>query len=222
VVITVGVLILLNLLGVAITPILTALGIGGLAVALALQDTLANFFAGFYISLAGQIRVGDYIRMEAGGEGYVADITWRSTTIRTLSNNLIIVPNSKLGQAIVTNFNFPEKRMALSIQVPASFHADPDLVERVLLEEASRAAAEVPGLLAAPEPSVRLIPGFGDSSLQYSLNFHVAEFVDQYLAQHELRKRVLKRFQAEKIEIPFPIRTVRLERAADGEPANPA
>ncbi|MBV8729234.1 MAG: mechanosensitive ion channel, partial [Acidobacteriia bacterium] len=109
-VLIIGVLVVLNQLRISITPILTALGVGGLAVALALQDTLANLFAGFYVAVAGQVRVGDYIKMDSGSEGYVADITWRSTTIRTLGNNLIIVPNSKLAQAIVTNYHLPEKR----------------------------------------------------------------------------------------------------------------
>jgi len=106
---TLGILILLNHIGVDIRPLLTALGVGGLAVALALQDTMANLFAGFYISVAGQIRLGDYIKLNSGEEGYVVDITWRSTTMRALTNNLIFVPNSKLGQANVTNFNLPEK-----------------------------------------------------------------------------------------------------------------
>jgi small-conductance mechanosensitive channel len=82
----IGLLIVLNTLGISITPILTALGVGGLAVALALQDTLSNLFAGFYISLAGQIRIGDYVKLDSGEEGYVTDISWRSTTIRALAN----------------------------------------------------------------------------------------------------------------------------------------
>jgi small-conductance mechanosensitive channel len=91
---TVGVLILLNLLGISITPILTALGVGGLAVALALQDTLSNLFAGFYVSLAGQVRVNDYIKLESGEEGYVQDISWRSTSIRALANQCHLLRES--------------------------------------------------------------------------------------------------------------------------------
>src|SRR5271168_3645884 len=82
-----GLLFLLNYLRVDIRPLLTALGVGGLAVALALQDTLANLFAGLYISVSSQIRVGDYVKLNTGEEGYVSDITWRSTTLRSLSNN---------------------------------------------------------------------------------------------------------------------------------------
>jgi len=205
-----GGLILLNIFGVSITPLLTALGVGGLAVALALQDTLSNLFAGFYISIAGQVRVGDYVKLDSGEEGYVTDITWRSTTIRALPNNLIIVPNAKLAQAIVTNYCLPEKRMSLLIPIGVSYDSDPANVEKILVDEALQAAGSIPGLLAEPAPFVRFIPGFGDSSLNFTLIVQVQEFVDQFLVQHELRKKIFARFRREDIEIPFPIRTVHL------------
>ncbi|MFB3829580.1 MAG: mechanosensitive ion channel family protein [Bryobacteraceae bacterium] len=203
-----SVLVLLNQLGIPITPILTALGVGGLAVALALQDTLSNLFAGFYIAVAGQVRVGDYIKLNSGEEGYVADITWRSTTIRSLGNNLIVVPNAKLGQAVVTNYHLPEKRMSVSVAVPVGLASDPDQVERVLLEEARAAAGELAGLLEDPAPSVNFDPGFGDSGLSFTLICHVREFTDQFGVRAGLRKRILKRLRAEGIEIPYPTRAV--------------
>ena len=215
-IVLVGILVLLHQLGVSVTPILTAFGVGGLAVALALQDTLSNLFAGFYVSVAGQVRPGDYIKLSTGEEGNVADITWRSTTVRAPSNNLIIIPNAKLAQAIVTNYFLPERRMSLSIPVSVSYSSDPDQVERLLLEVAKTAAAEVPGLLAEPAPSVQLIPGFGDSALNFTVNCNVAEFVAQYRVQHELRKRILKRLRTEQIEMPFPTRTVYLRGEAGG------
>jgi small-conductance mechanosensitive channel len=215
VVFTIGLLILLNTLGISITPILTALGVGGLAVALALQDTLSNLFAGFYISLQGQVRTGDYVKLDSGEEGYVTDISWRSTALRALANNMIVVPNAKLAQTIVTNYNLPERRMSLLIPVSVSYDCDPELVERVLVEEATLGAAEIPGLLAEPAPFVRFIPGFGDSSLNFTLICQVGEFVDQYLAQHELRKRIFRRFRKEGIEIPFPIRTLHIRQDKD-------
>jgi len=209
-----GSLILLYHLGISITPVLTAFGIGGLAVALALQDTLSNLFAGFYISVAGQVRPGDYIKLNTGEEGYVADISWRSTTVRSLSNNLIIIPNAKLAQAVVTNFHLPDCRFSLSIPVSVSYRSDPDHVEKVLLEEARAAAVSVPSLLSDPPPSVQLIPGFGDSALNFTLSCQVTEFAEQYRVQHELRKRILKRFRAERIEMPYPTRTVYLPAQA--------
>jgi small-conductance mechanosensitive channel len=125
-----------------------------------------------------------------------------------LPNNLIVVPNAKLAEAIVTNYHLPEKRMSLLLPVSVSYDSDPETVERILIEEAVSAAPQIPGLLAEPAPFVRFIPGFGNSSLDFTLICQVAEFVDQYLVQHELRKRIFKRFRREGIEIPFPIRTL--------------
>lgn len=205
-----GLLITLSVIGISITPFITALGVGGLAVALALQDTLSNLFAGIHILVEKSIRVGDFVRLETGQEGYVEDITWRTTRIRMLPNNMVIIPNSKLAQSTVTNYYLPEKRMSLSIPIGVSYSTDPEKVEKILIEEATRAVGEIPGLLGDPEPVVRFIPGFGESSLDFTLTCQVKEFVDQYLAQHELRKRIFKRFNEEGIEIPFPNRTVYL------------
>lgn len=209
-IIIIGILVILTVLGISITPLITALGVGGLAVALALQDTLANLFAGIHILVEKSIRVGDFIKLETGQEGYVEDITWRTTRIRMLPNNMVIIPNSKLSQSIVTNYYLPEKRMSLLIPVGVSYSSDPEKVEKILVEEAKKAVGEIPGLLGDPEPFVRFIPGFGDSSLDFTLTCQVQEFVDQYFAQHELRKRIFRRFKEEGIEIPFPHRTVYL------------
>jgi small-conductance mechanosensitive channel len=211
----IGFLIILTVLGISITPLLTALGVGGLAVALALQDTLANLFAGIHIIMEKSIRVGDFIKLETGQEGYVEDITWRTTRVRMLPNNIVVIPNSKLSQSVVTNYYLPEKRMSLLIPIGVSYSSDPEKVEMVLVEEAQKAVGEIPGLLGEPAPFVRFIPGYGDSSLDFTLICQVQEFVDQYLAQHELRKRIFKRFKQEGIEIPFPHRTVYLREETD-------
>ncbi len=208
VVVILGVLVTLRVIGIEITPLLTALGVGGLAVALALQDTLSNLFGGFYVAMAGQVRLGDYIKLNTGEEGYVTDIGWRSTVMRTLGGNLIIVPNAKLAQAVVTNYYLPQKAMGSSLQVAVSYASDIDVVERALLEVARQAATEVPGLLADPAPSVTLDPGFGDWALNFQLSFQIAEFSNQWSVRNELRKRILRRFRAEGIEIPFPTRTI--------------
>ncbi|MCC6545157.1 MAG: mechanosensitive ion channel family protein [Nitrospirae bacterium] len=205
-----GLLIALSVVGISITPIITALGVGGLAVALALQDTLSNLFAGIHILVEKSIRVGDFVRLETGQEGYVEDITWRTTRIKMLPNNMVIIPNNKLAQSIVTNYYLPEKRMSLLIPIGVSYSADPEKVEKILVEEAQNAIGKIPGLLGDPPPFVRFIPGFGESSLDFTLICQVKEFVDQYLVQHELRKRIFKRFNEEGIEIPFPHRTVYL------------
>jgi small-conductance mechanosensitive channel len=214
-IIIIGFLIVLTDLGISITPLITALGVGGLAVALALQDTLANLFAGVHILMEKSLRIGDFVKLETGQEGYVDDITWRTTRVRMLPNNVVVIPNSKLAQSVLTNYYLPEKRMSLLISIGVSYSADPEQVERILVEEAKKGTADIPGLLANPEPFVRFIPGFGESSLDFTLICQVAEFTDQYLAQHELRKRIFKRFKKEGIEIPFPHRTVYLREEKD-------
>lgn len=206
-----GGLVLLDTLGVEVTTLIAALGIGSLAVALALQDTLSNLFAGAYIILSRNIRPGDYIKVDSGDEGYVVDVGWRATTIRPFQNTIVIIPNSKLSQSIVTNYNLPQLWIQVALPINVSYDTDIDKLERVLVEEGERAIKEVPGMLPDFEPVVRFMPGFGDFSLNFVFVFRVKEFVDQYFAQHELRKRILKRFRQEGIEIPFPIRTVRLD-----------
>jgi len=204
----IGLLIALTSIGVSITPLVTTLGIGGLAVALALQDTLANLFSGMHILVEKSIRIGDYVRLEGGEEGYVEDITWRATRIRMLPNNMVIVPNSKLAKSTVTNYSLPEKRMSIMIRVAVSYASDPDRVETLLVDEARKAVGSVAGLLSEPEPVARLIPGFGDGSIEFTLTCQVGEFTDQFPVQHELRKRILRRFKEEGISLPLPPRAV--------------
>lgn len=202
-----GALILLRTLGIDITPILTALGVGGLAVALALQDTLSNFFAGFYVSIAGQIRVGDFIQLDSGQQGYVTDIGWRATTLRQGSNNLVVIPNNKLGQSIVTNYYLPERRITLTMTVGVSFDADPELVERTLLDAVT--TADVPGLLKEPAPNV-LLSGFSERGQEFTVNCNVRDFESQGRVGHELRKRIMERFREEGIH--FAVRQIELKQ----------
>lgn len=207
----IGFIIVLHTFGVSIAPLITALGIGGLAVGLALKDTLENLFAGIHIMTEKTIRIGDFIRLETGQEGFVEDISWRTTRIRMIPNNLIIIPNSKLAQSIVLNYFLPEKRMSLQIPISVSYDSDPEKVEKIVIEEVKKAFAEVPGLLREPEPTVRFIPGFGESSLDFTLICHIKDVTEQFTVQHELRKRIFKRFKEEGIEIPFPQRVVWLK-----------
>ena len=203
-----------------LAPILTALGVGGLAVALALQDTLSNLFAGFYVAVAGHVRLGDYIKLNTGEEGYVRDIGWRSTTLKSSNHNLVVIPNAKLAQAIVTNFYLPDKVLSSNVQLAVSFDTDPEVVERLLSEVLQQAIVEVPGLLADPAPAVLLDPGFGDFGLAFTINFQVAEFTRQGPVRHELRKRIWRRLRQEGIRIPIQAgKLVVQSRLGDSGPA---
>lgn len=203
----IGILIIFNTLGISITPILTGLGIGGLAVALALQETLSNFFSGLQLIASRQIRPGDYISLESGEEGFIVDINWRNTTVRELSNNLDIIPNSKISKTIVRNYFLPEKVSSVLVQVGVAYDSDLEKVERITIEVAREVMREVPGGVRDFEPFIRFHT-FGDSSIQFTVILRGKEFVDQYIIKHEFIKRLHKRYQAEGISIPFPMRTV--------------
>lgn len=213
VILAVGVLIILQSLGISITPILTALGVGGLAVALALQETLSNLFAGLHILASRQVRPGDMIQLDSGESGVVSDISWRNTTIRTLPNNMVIVPNAKLASTIITNFNQPEREMAFLVEVGVSYDSDLKQVERVTIEVAREVLQEIQGGVQSFEPFIRYHT-FADFSIQMSVILKVQEFVDQYLIKHEFVKRLHERYRKEKIDIPFPIRTVQMKQVS--------
>jgi small-conductance mechanosensitive channel len=209
-IIALGGLMILSNLGIAITPILTALGVGSLAVALALQPTLTNLFAGFYVTLAGQLRLGDYVQLESGQKGYVVDIGWRTMTIRELPNNLIVVPNAKVAEMIVTNFSLPEDEQSVVVQVGVSYGSNLEKVERVTIEVAKEVQNSVVGALKTHEPFTRYHT-FGDSSINFSVILRATTFVDRYLMTHEFVKGLHRRYEEEGIEIPFPQRVLHFE-----------
>ena len=203
----IGVMVILQSLGISITPILTALGVGGLAAALALQPTLANLFSGLQIIAAKELHPGDYVKLDSGEEGYVADITWRNTIIRALPNNMIIVPNSKMASTIVTNYYQPEQETAVLIQVGVSYDSDLKKVEKVTIEVGKEIMKEVEGGVPEFEPFIRYHT-FDDFSINFTVILRTKEYVGNYLIKHEFIKRLHERYDKEGIVIPFPIRTV--------------
>ncbi|MBI4543211.1 MAG: mechanosensitive ion channel family protein [Gemmatimonadetes bacterium] len=215
VVFAVGILVILQTLGISITPIITALGVGGLAVGLALQDTLGNFFAGIRLLASGKVRPGDFVQLESGEEGFVEDIAWGQTTIRQLPNNLVIVPNSKLSQAITANFSLPEAAQAVVFPVSVSYDSDLAHVEHVTVEVARACQREVAGAVSDWEPFIRYNQ-FGDSSINFSVILRAQARPERFLLVHEFIKRLQARYREEGIEIPFPIRTVHLKQDATG------
>lgn len=202
VVVILGLLVILAGLGLSITPMLTALGVGGLAVALALQDTLANLFAGVYLTVAKHIRIGNYIKLSSGEEGYLVDIDWRASRLRQLSNNTVLVPNAKLSQSIVTNYHLPEHELVVTIEASVDYVSDLDRVERVVIDVARDVMRSVQGGVPGFDPLVRFHT-FGDPGIDFSVILRAQEFVDQYLIKHEFVKRLHKRFLFEGIAIPL-------------------
>ncbi|MGW1721466.1 mechanosensitive ion channel family protein [Streptomyces sp. NPDC002306] len=212
-VLAIGFLVVLQTLGISIAPMLTALGVGGLAVALALQDTLANLFAGIHILASKTVQPGDYIKLSSGEEGYVEDINWRQTTVRALSNNLIVIPNGQLAKSNMTNFMRPEQQLTILVQVGVAYDSDLDEVERVTLEVVADTMTEIAGALPEHEPAIRFHT-FGDSRIGFTVILGVGEFSDQFRIKHEFVKRLHRRYREEGIRIPAPTRTVALQQGA--------
>lgn len=212
-VLAIGFLVVLQTLGISIAPLLTALGVGGLAVALALQDTLANLFAGIHILASKTVQPGDYIRLNTGEEGYVVDINWRQTTVRQLSNNLVVVPNGELAKSNMTNYTRPEQQLTVLVQVGVSYDSDLDHVERVTTEVIAETMTEVTGAVRDHEPAIRFHT-FGDSRIGFTVILGVGEFSDQYRIKHEFIKRLHRRYREEGIRIPAPARTVALQQGS--------
>lgn len=206
-----GLLVILQSIGISITPILTALGVGGLAVALALQDTLSNLFAGIQITLTRTIKPGDFIHLSSGEEGTVVDITWRSTTLLTRADNMIVIPNSKLATTIITNYSLPQIDFSFSVSVGVGYESDLDKVENISMEVA---------MAVLKEAGVDKIPifrytDFGNSSINFTMYMGVNEFGQQFVLRHKFIKSLNKRYNAEGINIPFPITTVYMKKEGE-------
>ncbi|MGE5333171.1 MAG: mechanosensitive ion channel family protein [Nitrososphaerota archaeon] len=191
-------------------PALAALGVAGLAVSLALQSTLTDLISGIQVIAARQVRPGQYVRLSTGEEGYVTDIGWRTTTIRQLANNLIIVPNSRMTSTILVNYYTPDPSMAVLVDVGVAYGSDLDKVERVTIEVAKEVLASVKGGVLDNDPFIRY-NAFADSSINFTVILRGSEYTDQYLIKHEFVRRLAQRYREEEIQIPFPMRTVQMQ-----------
>jgi small-conductance mechanosensitive channel len=214
--ITVGGMLILDNLGVSLTPLLTTLGIGSLAVAIALQDTLGNLFAGLHIKADRPIALGQFIRLESGEEGYVERIGWRSTRIRMLPNKMAVVPNSKLVQSTIINYDLPDGECAVLVEVGVHYDSNLRKVERVTCEVAGQIMRTVAGGIPSFSPFIRYHT-FNQSSIDFTVILRARTFVDNYLIKHEFIKALQERYRAEGIIIPFPIRTVYLKPDSQGQ-----
>lgn len=203
----IGGLIILQTLGISITPVLTALGVGGLAVALALQPTLGNLFAGLQLIASRQINNGDYVKLQSGEEGYVVDISWRNTVLRSLGGNVIVVPNAQLAAAIITNYHLPSKQMSIGVDMSVIIGSDLERVEAVANEVSRTVMRRLQPTITDFEPSLRF-NGIRKGNVDLSVGLRVAEFTDQYVLKHEFIKAITAAFARNGISMPPPRRAV--------------
>lgn len=209
-----GLILVLQNFGIAIAPLVTALGVGGLAVALALQPTLSNLFSGLQIIASGKINIGDFVQLENGQKGIVKDITWRNTTIETGQNNIIIVPNSKMADSIVENYYLINREITFHIPVRVSYDSDLEKVESVSTEVARAVLKKHEGGVADFDPLVRFF-AFGESGIELKIFLKVNEYADQFMITSEFIKALQKRYTLENIIMSFPIRTVLLKKEVE-------
>lgn len=210
---TLALLLFLDTAGISITPLLASLGIGGVAVALAAQESLTNFFAGVYLVADRPLRVGDYIQLDATVEGFVESIGWRSVWIRTLSNNTVIVPNAKLAGSTITNYDMPDAQLAVLMDLGVAYGSNLDDVERVTIAVAKEVMQTVLGGITDFEPFIR-VHTFAETSINFTVIMRGKAFVDQYLIKHEFAKRIHRRYREEGISFPVMVRTVRIQPTA--------
>ncbi len=208
-VICLGLLVLLDSFGISITPVIASLGIGSLAVALAIQPTLENFFSGIQILMDKPIQIGQFIRLESGEEGYVYKIGWRSTWVQMPPNNVVVIPNKILVNAKVVNFYYPNPELALVIDIGVHYESDLDKVERVTLEVAREVMRDIRGGVKDFSPVV-LFNGFGDFSIKCTVVLRVQEIAFTGALKHEFIKRLHKRYAKEGIVMPYPVQAINL------------
>jgi small-conductance mechanosensitive channel len=195
---SIGVLSMLRFLGIPVTPMLATLGVGGLAVALALQDTLANFFAGVHILVENPIAVGNHIQLTDDQQGIVTDIGWRTTRLITGTNNTIVIPNKKITSEILTNFDLPDLRVVAELTIVADQDTDPELVRNLAL----KAVAETEGPLSDPGPILLMEPGVTPTHLQMKLLFSVPSRRQAGLIKSNVNYRLNAELRANGVKFP--------------------
>jgi len=218
----VGLLVLLDYLGISISPMIAGLGLGGLAVALALQPTLSNFFAGTQIVSDRVVRVGDYIELDNGViSGYVTDVGWRSTRIRTPFNNLVIIPNSRLAESIITNYYGPNMELGVIVNAGVSYSSNLAHVEGIALTVAREVIQDLDEAVKTFEPWFGY-EEFGESNINFWVWLQAKDRIASFRVKSELIKRLHARFDQEDITINYPVRTTYLQWASSKQPPLPS
>tara|TARA_Y100000590_G_scaffold358398_2_gene413735 strand:- start:954 stop:2078 length:1125 start_codon:yes stop_codon:yes gene_type:complete len=202
---SVGLLVALDSLNIAISPLLAGFGIGGLAVALAVQPTLSNFFAGTYLVTEGELKEGDFIELEGGPSGFVVDVGWRSTKVRSRFNNLIIIPNSKMMDSILTNYYSPTPAMNVVVNCGVSYNSDLTNVERIVLEIARDTIDGSPYAVDNADPFFSFSE-FGESNIEFFVLIQANDRTGSFLLKSDIIKKIHSRFEKEGIEINYPVR----------------
>jgi len=203
----IAVVVILGYFKIDVTPLIAGVGLGALAIGLALQSTLSNFFAGVHLLSDKPIRAGDFIELDADTSGTVEDIGWRSTRIRMLTDNLLIIPNGKLAESNIINYSMPKQDLSIWVPCGVAYESDLKKVEKVALEVAKQIQQTVDGAVKDFEPAFRYRE-FGDSNINFITILRIEKPMDRFIIRNEFIKALKERFDKEKIEISWPIRKI--------------
>lgn len=198
---------LLSIWGINITPYLAGVGISGIVLGLALQDSLKNVFGGVALIIDGAIKVGDKIRLESGEVGDVIDVGLRSTKIRTYDNEELTVPNGYLSDSRVQNYTKPNKKMRVWVSFGVEYGANTKKVSAFLEKE----LVKMEGILEKPEPSVKFLT-MGDFALEFKAYFWVDSWKNAYAKKLEATQLIYDTLNKKKIGIPYPTQTVLVKK----------
>jgi MscS family membrane protein len=198
----VGLIMVLDFFGQDVTSLVAALGIGGFAISFAAKELLGNMLSGFAILADRPFRPGDRIKLATGEVGDVITIGTRSTRVKLLDQNMLIVPNSELVNSRLTNFSFPTHATTGSFDIGVAYGTDVEQAKELMLG----VIRQQPELID-PAPSVSLAR-FGDHSLILSASFTISEFANAGTVQDRVRVKVYQLFQEAGIRIPFPTREI--------------
>ena len=206
-VLLIGLLIIIQTVGIDLTTLNVLAGAVGLGVGFGLQNVVANFIAGLILLFERPIKIGDRIEV-AGIEGAVVAIRARATTVVTNDNIAIIIPNSSLTSQNVVNWSYTDAKVRFKIPVGVAYGTDVRLVEKLLLE----AAQENADVLKSPVPTVRFLE-FGENALRLELRAWTTTLVHRKGQLFSaLNFAINDKFIEHRIEIPFPQRVVHLKQ----------
>ena len=212
-----AVILILQNLGIEVTALVAALGIGGIALAFGAQETIANIIAGFVLMADKPFKIGDRIALAAkgtqtldqtisiGGDnwGDIIDIGLRSTKVKTANNIIVIIPNAEFTKRDIWNFTLGDTRIRLVLNVNIGFESNQEMAKKIMLDLCKKDAR----ILKEPMADV-LFRGFGENGIHMSVRYWIRDAKDAQEMTSEMYQKIKTEFDAAGIEIPYPRRQV--------------
>jgi small-conductance mechanosensitive channel len=207
-------IILLSHFDVDVSALVTTLGVGSLAIALAAQETLADTISGLVIVIDRPYRIGDRIEVQdLQTWGDVIDIGLRSTRIRTRDNRMVIIPNSVIGKSLIVNYSYPDTRYRIQIHVGVAYGTEIEHARKTLIE----AVEQVEGVLEDRAVEALFLE-FGDSALIFRVRWWLDSYYDTRRMFDRVNTAMYNALRREGIETPFPQREIHHRFATDADP----